>query len=198
MALKTLIDNINTKRSEYEAALAQLGKDVAKEIAAELAPMVPPGYALRWTQYTPHFNDGSPCTFGVNETYLVRDRRKTAEEQEANDEGSGPGKMELSTYIYRYGKPNEPKSYETNDYSKQQLPRQPGDQPWHTRYPQKTVNYIDYGFPAIEGFSVERLKELQKAFCELPEDMLEKAFGDDVEVLIYSDGTYSNDYYSHD
>ncbi len=26
--------------------------------------------AVRWTQYSPHFNDGEPCTFSVNEPYF--------------------------------------------------------------------------------------------------------------------------------
>lgn len=200
MALKTIIDNINTKRREYEEALAQMNNNAAGQIAAELGPLVPPGYALTWTQYTPHFNDGSPCYFGVHEPYLVRDKREKDEEdespeaQEANESGDGPDRMELGTCIDRYGKPNEAKSYQTNDYSKQISPR--GE--WPVKYEQKTVNYIDYGFPAIEGFSAEKLEELASLIDALPQDMLEKAFGDGVEVLIYPDGTFSNDDYSHD
>ncbi len=26
--------------------------------------------AVRWTQYSPHFNDGDPCTFGVYDPYF--------------------------------------------------------------------------------------------------------------------------------
>lgn len=200
MALKTIIDNINTKRREYDEALAQMGKDVAAEIAAELAPLIPPGYALRWTQYTPHFNDGSPCYFSVHEPYLVRDKREkdddeTPEAREANEEGSGPARMELGTCIDRYGKPDEAKSYETNDYSKSPISK-PGE--WPQKYHQKTVNYIDYGFPAIEGFPVSKLEQLADVVASVPEDMMERAFGDGVEVLVYPDGTFTNDDYSHD
>jgi hypothetical protein len=28
---------------------------------------------IQWTQYTPHFNDGDPCTFRVNDYDMLRD-----------------------------------------------------------------------------------------------------------------------------
>lgn len=206
MALKTMIENLTTKKREYDEALAALGKDLGNEVASHLAPLIPLGYALGWTQYAPYFNDGDACVFSVHEPFLKRDDRESDEDdgededgaEEANNEGAGPDKMELGTAMDRYGKADEPKSYETNDYSKPSLPKQPGDQPWQTRYQQRTVHYVDYGFPAIEGYSVERLQELSQAWSELPEDMLKRAFGDDCEVLIYTDGTFSNDDVSHD
>jgi len=52
-------------------------QDVAKEAFAEGAKAVfdahPRLLAFRWTQYTPHFNDGEPCEFSVHECYVKLD-----------------------------------------------------------------------------------------------------------------------------
>ncbi len=89
MALKTMIENLNKARAAYEAQLKTLGKDTAKAVAAELAPLIPEGCVLRWTQYTPYFNDGDACTFSVNEPQLCR---------EDDDEGVDCSSFGASSY----------------------------------------------------------------------------------------------------
>jgi hypothetical protein len=188
MALQTMIEKLNEAKKAYEAQLAELGKQGQKAVADFLAPLIPPGYKLMWTQYTPYFNDGEACHFGVHDAYLVKD----GEEGRLDDIGIG-----IYDAISKYGTADEEKSYETDDYSKE-LPRQPGDSLYTRRYAKKKVFYTDHGLPAIDGYSKETLKELGQAWSALPEDLLEQAFGDHARCSISSDGTSSVDEYSHD
>lgn len=42
-----------------------------KESFAAFFEKHPEVHALYWTQYTPHFNDGEPCTFGTHDKTIV-------------------------------------------------------------------------------------------------------------------------------
>lgn len=42
------------------------GQAILRECFAEFFDAHPDVLAMQWTQYTPHFNDGDPCTFRVN------------------------------------------------------------------------------------------------------------------------------------
>lgn len=59
------------------ARRAELTKQLETEAVAILRPLLegflkdhPSIEALKWTQYTPYFNDGDECTFRVNELYV--------------------------------------------------------------------------------------------------------------------------------
>ena len=177
MALKTMIENLNKARADYEAQLASIGENAQKAVAEFLSPLVPPGYAVTWRQYTPHFNDGDACTFSVHDPELAK----------LDDDGDTSEGIDFGTAIERYGKPDEIKSYMRNDYSYGRGNNE-----------QVKVEYTEHGFPAIDGWSVEKLEALGKAWGELPEDMLESAFGDHVSVAIKYDGTFDVSDYSHD
>ena len=72
MALKTMIENLNAARKAYDEQLAALGAEAAKAVAEFLGQRIPAGFKLEWTQYTPYFNDGEPCTFSVHTPYLYK------------------------------------------------------------------------------------------------------------------------------
>jgi hypothetical protein len=60
------IQNVIEKTKALEAEIKTVGKDSMKELFVEFFKQFPDVKALRWTQYTPHFNDGEPCVFNVN------------------------------------------------------------------------------------------------------------------------------------
>ncbi len=186
MALATMIKKLTEARKAYDDQLKALGKGVAKEIATYLAENIPPGYALKWTQGTPSFNDGEPCTFSVRDPALVKLTPAGGnDEDEDQDEGEG---MDLGTALERYGMPDEQVSYERQDYSKP-ISGKPG------KYETSTKYYTKSGFPKIDGYTKTALKALDDAWGELPEDMLKKAFGDGAKVVIQANGKHSVDEY---
>lgn len=46
--------------------LVEEGKGIIHQVIHEFMEQNPKVISLRWTQYTPYFNDGEPCEFGIN------------------------------------------------------------------------------------------------------------------------------------
>lgn len=55
-------------KKAYEAKVAAIGKDAVVAAFVPVFDAHPEANAVRWRQYTPYFNDGNACTFGVGET----------------------------------------------------------------------------------------------------------------------------------
>ena len=67
------LDEILARKREAEAKieaarkeLKEAGTGVLKDLLAPLFEKFPEVAAVSWTQYTPYFNDGDPCTFRSN------------------------------------------------------------------------------------------------------------------------------------
>lgn len=58
---------IKAMKAEYQKKIETEGKAALKEEFAAFFRDNPKITAVRWRQYTPYFNDGDPCTFGVRE-----------------------------------------------------------------------------------------------------------------------------------
>lgn len=62
------LQDLADKLTEMKATMKTEGKRLFGEyLKVEIAKLPPDVTAVRWTQYAPHFNDGDPCVFGVNE-----------------------------------------------------------------------------------------------------------------------------------
>ena len=155
MALKTMIENLNKARKNYEDQLKELGKDSQAAVSEFLAPHIPPGFVLQWAQYTPYFNDGEACIFRVGEPFLIK----------IPETGIGD--------LHRYSEENDDcvSKYETKG-----------------RFDDAMI---------VEGLTVGQARAAFKAWDELPEDLLEAAFGDHVKVNVTST-SYDVDEYEHD
>jgi len=56
-------------------------------------------HSVRWTQYTPYFNDGEPCIFGINEIYV----KMLSGYEDEGDYGDGYiGEYTMRDYSNRY------------------------------------------------------------------------------------------------
>lgn len=181
MALNTMIEKLNEARRAYDAQLAEIQKQGAAAVAEHLAANVPPGYVLQWRQYTPYFNDGEPCRFSVHEPYLVRvgDVGKARHLEECG--------LELYAAVTHYGEPDKLETYRGQRYNSRT-----------GKYDPYTEEYTVHGFPAIDGFPVERIQALLEAWKVMPKDLLERAFGDHVTVTIGADGASKTAEYEHD
>ena len=61
--LKRIEADMNAARAKMMAD----GREAIKEAFNEIFEQFPNLEAVRWTQYTPYFNDGDACEFGVHE-----------------------------------------------------------------------------------------------------------------------------------
>lgn len=59
------LERLQKDRADYEARLKKNGKRLLKEELQSIFEAVPELETLSWRQYTPSFNDGSPCVFQV-------------------------------------------------------------------------------------------------------------------------------------
>ncbi len=102
MALQTMLDNLKAARRAYQEQLAEITSRGKKILSENLGPMIPDGFCLQWNQYTPYFNDGEPCTFRVDDVYVVKldpgkDREHISRHAEDGDEDS----MYLGSGVYQ-------------------------------------------------------------------------------------------------
>lgn len=195
MALQTMIDKLNTAKKTYDAQLKEIADQGKEEIGRHLAPLIPPGWALFWTQYTPYFNDGDACHFSVRDVYLIPEAKIEDVRRSSSAEEDG---FSIRGAKERYGKPDEECSRECDDYSRPK-PRVPGLTGYQRQeYEKRTHTWTEAGFPSVEGYPVEKFDELAAAWNAIPEDVMERMFGDHARCVVKSDGTASADEYEHD
>lgn len=63
----TKMESFVKKIEELNKELKEGFKDALKESSDALFLKYPKLESFSWTQYTPYFNDGEPCEFGINE-----------------------------------------------------------------------------------------------------------------------------------
>lgn len=57
-------------RDEYHQMVVDNGKSIFSELAQDVFDKNPKLINFQWNQYTPYFNDGDECIFGVNRDYF--------------------------------------------------------------------------------------------------------------------------------
>lgn len=66
---KTKLQELKTKVEELNKQLKETYADGLREYAQEIFDKYPKLHSFAWTQYTPYFNDGEPCEFGIHADY---------------------------------------------------------------------------------------------------------------------------------
>jgi predicted SnoaL-like aldol condensation-catalyzing enzyme len=74
-------------KTKYETAVSKHGKKALAQLFKEFFEAAPEVDAVKWTQYTPHFNDGDACTFSVHEFEYVLEEEAAATKAQAAEEG---------------------------------------------------------------------------------------------------------------
>lgn len=82
---------------EQKKASADSARKELRRLLDEAFAAYPKLQAVRWTQYTPYFNDGDPCTFNVHDSYVKFDDTP----EDGGDYGDG--------FEYYYGDENPEK-----------------------------------------------------------------------------------------
>lgn len=82
--MQEMIEQFNSIKAKMKADGEQLVGAYIKELMAEHPKIA----AVKWTQYTPYFNDGDPCVFGVNEAdfRFVGAEPKDGEDNDSSEE----------------------------------------------------------------------------------------------------------------
>ena len=80
---------LKKKRDEMEKEFQSLAGELFKEKASGLFEKYPTLKSFGWAQYTPYFNDGDECIFGVNDEniYLEMDGESVDEDSDEHNYG---------------------------------------------------------------------------------------------------------------
>lgn len=90
-----IIEKIKAEMAAFDEKRKELTAQLKKDFPALLAPLFDkyPGVKnVRWTQYTPYFNDGDSCEFSTNAAYA--DLNWDGEEEDEDDEEEETTKTE--------------------------------------------------------------------------------------------------------
>lgn len=69
--LNEMRNKMQQMKKEYEEVIQKFGKEMFNSATKELFENNPKLTSFTWNQYTPYFNDGDTCTFGVNRDYFT-------------------------------------------------------------------------------------------------------------------------------
>jgi hypothetical protein len=205
MNLEQLTENFKQLNKEIEKAMAQMKSDsrsLVKRAAQELFQAAPEIDFVFWTQYTPYFNDGEPCSFSVNGIYYVL----VGEEEDC--EGS---------YLYtQEDRDNALKTLQTvTEYTKDpaawlnklKIERNLSDHanlalykpwPYTIQAAQSEVDKIETQRLKYPSGDVTRISNAFNAFYTcmqmVPDEIMQSVFGDHVRVIISRNGLETEDY----
>lgn len=166
MALKTALERIAKARKAYNDEVKKLGR---KGVSQGLGELIPEGYVLAWTQGTPSFNDGDPCTFSMHSIKLVP--AKAPPEPEPDTTGVDPG-PEGETVEDDVSDDDEPIEYNVLD-----------------AYEEDGDGVVDIEYPCDkedlpEGLTKKAITELARAWKGIGEDTIKDVFTDG-DAFIY-------------
>ena len=142
------INEYLTRKKELEQFVIKNGKQLVKDYVQDFMTTHPLACAIRWSQYTPYFNDGDACVFRVDQVFVLRRE---------------PTKEDLETYPY--------------------------DGDWEESYSSKKD-------PLLKA-----LRKFEEEISGPMEDMLQVAFGDHKEIIVYRKNgkiTIQVEEYEHD
>lgn len=92
-----IVEKIKLAMKEFEDKRKELTEQLKKDFPALLAPLFEkyPGVKnVRWTQYTPYFNDGDPCEFSTNASWADLNYNADEDDEEDDDDDSEKVKAE--------------------------------------------------------------------------------------------------------
>jgi hypothetical protein len=198
MSEKQTLSSVLQMQQEINKLIEEKGKDLLSEELQGLFNNFPIVNNICFSQSTPHFNDGDPCTNSMDEIYIngyrcymykYKFQGTTKEEfiDETKVEVSGEDHPQWNDLVEEFLESEEGKLFrdknENNDiYFKSD---------WEV--------YDLYLREQIKELSDEEKTKLQEAFYELnillDEDLMEQMFGTNTVVTITKEGVSVEEYY---
>lgn len=76
----TTLNELKKMREEYKAQVRKAGREALLNELQEFFEAQDKYTWVQWTQYTPYFNDGDPCVFGLGHIDFLTDEDKDCED----------------------------------------------------------------------------------------------------------------------
>lgn len=92
------LEKLMDKKKQYEELLKKEGEQAFRQFLKDWFHKNPDVYGVKWAQYTPFFNDGDPCEFGLHGVSAFKTKEAFDEARSTYDEGGeeiyGKGTLE--------------------------------------------------------------------------------------------------------
>jgi hypothetical protein len=162
------IDDLIQKNLEFKRQYQEQAQAAFKEMAKEFFDKNPGLTAVKWCQYTPYFNDGEPCVFGIGEVVFTNASEDELENVSPWGDYEGDDENVFASNNIKY-------TLESG-------------RDWHKETAEKIRN--------SGGVDPDSCNEFENAVHQLDDVMLEM-FGDHVQITMTREG-FEIDEYSHD
>ena len=86
-----LIDQLAAEHKKFKEEFTEKAKNAMRSAFSVFFTENPTVTKIVWTQYTPYFNDGDPCVFGVNDMYFSLNTDPERDPDDDNDEDNMHG-----------------------------------------------------------------------------------------------------------
>lgn len=108
--LQTAFDKLIEEQRELQKKFQTTAQALFKETTKEFFDKNPGVTAVIWTQYTPYFNDGDTCEFGVYDAYFTNANDEQMEDltRWGEYEGEEEGVWSESSWGFKYTKEKNP------------------------------------------------------------------------------------------
>lgn len=167
------LKNILKLKEEYERKISEEGAEILKQEFKDFFEKYPYVEAVEWVQYTPYFNDGEECIFGVMDPRMIINLNKYEKAEEFKEAEKA------------YKEKKGYNSYE-NDDDREQFLEEGEDN-----------NLIVISYLYGESPSKEHFLNVYEDQPDVVEDVYKCVFGDHVEVLATREGFEVHEY-DHD
>lgn len=213
---KTLQEQINALNKQMQENSKELMKEAFRDFFEKYQVVVDNVF---WTQYTPHFNDGEACEFGVNDVFIllkadeeaceyegsnvsdeedIANLKKTIAEIEAwEKDPMAAARKHQSEYIKKYNRdPFAPDRYSygnNRNKSSEELMRE-----WKPHYSTK-ANYLeqlDYAEKLVSQYPdlKKDFKDIKSMVSNIDENLMRAMFGDHAKVIVSHNGIEVEEY----
>jgi hypothetical protein len=171
-----LLDKLLEISNEFEKKKTELVNEIKPKLGvlfAELFKDFDQVEYISWNQYTPYFNDGDTCEFGVNSDITVNGL-DSWDHPELND--------------HKYIKLTEENIEEHREFNF-------NDKWYYNKEIGETGRFPNENFNSKLSLAVAKISMLVD---KIPEQILLEMFGDHKIISIYKDGQIKVDHYEHD
>lgn len=205
-------DELNEFIAKAREEMKNKSTGLIEEAARRLFEAAPEIGQVHWTQYTPYFNDGEACEFGVNDINWASvedveegewDIWDSSELYTTDDLKSAQNDLvEAAKYE------DDPQAW--RDAYRERYLKDYGREPWNLQsarpYPstrkeaEAKIRKIEAALAKYEGRAdaiQEAFRSFKDAMAKIPEDIMQSVYGDHVMVIIDRDGTHIDEY-DHD
>lgn len=179
------IDQINALKAE----VAALQTETFDSATADLFSDFPRLKAITWSQYTPYFNDGDPCVFGVNTPQFIVD---------ITEDNSVDVDEEFAREVIQDEDTDGERVINLDEWSVKNYngERDQNDDFWLKYYKDKYERSVAVMGEDTLNALAKRAMEIHR-LIENSEEALEQRFGDGVMVVVTKDGVETEEY-DHD